>query len=273
MNNQNYQILLGIILLVVYFTFFRESEGFLGLVGGKRRSGPRDMIGKTLCFRNDRMIGDSAAGADVSLGSAGLARGGRNNKGSCKDGTFRRVVAQAAPVSTYYSYRKRFKKKRRYRNFKRPRGQGWRTMPLPEGKKAGQVLLDLAQKGYQSFTTHNMGKSGGIVRFNRKKLPLTSWSGDKNTGIPSGSMIFSGFTDRTQNSLRRTKKRLRKCQNNLKAVQSLDRRRRTQGAQPDSYSRSYTPADLAAATAARKQANNARKQADLGGAGGGGDSW
>ena len=43
MNNQNYQILLGIILLVVYFTCFRKSEGFFGMGG-------RSLVGREHLF-------------------------------------------------------------------------------------------------------------------------------------------------------------------------------------------------------------------------------
>ena len=126
MNNQNYQILLGIILLVVYFTCFRKSEGFFKVA-------TRSMIGKEICFNRKLSLYGGTRDVRLMFG-AGLIRGSPRVVKNCKDGKVRKVIAQVMRLRDHKSHKKVFRKRKHYyRTFKR--SSGWTSKSLPSDKK------------------------------------------------------------------------------------------------------------------------------------------
>ena len=208
MNNQNYQILLGIILLVVYFTCFKKSEGFFS--SKLLRS---SAIGKKICFPGNRT---------VTGGGGSLVMGDPRAAGTCKGGFIRKVIAQVAPVQTYKSKKKPFRSRKRYwRTFDTSTTYGWTSKPLPANrKKADRKLLRSAAAGYQSIIVYRYGKPNSRVKLNKKKIPLTKWSRKSNDGPAKGSFVRYGYTDRTHSRRRSNKNRLRECNRKLRAAKS-----------------------------------------------------
>ena len=208
MNNQNYQILLGIILLVVYFTCLRKSEGFFS--SKLLRS---SAIGKKICFPGNRTV--TGGGASLVMGDPRAAE-------TCKGGFIRKVIAQVMTIQTYKSKKKPFRSRKRYwRTFSAANDPGWGSGPLPaDKKKTDMALLKFAKAGYQSIVVYNYGKPNSKVRLNKKKIPLTKWSRNSKDGPTQGSFIQYGSTDRTLSSLRFTKNRLRECNRKLREAKS-----------------------------------------------------
>ena len=206
MNNQNYQILLGIILLVVYFTCFKKSEGFF--------LSARPMVGKEYCFSRKRSLYGGTRDVILAFGR-GLIRGSPRVVKNCKDGKVRKVTAQVMTLKTYKNSRSGpFRiRRRRWRTFKP--SSGWTTKPLPaDTKKANRALLNYAEKGYQSMVIYNFGKVNSKVRLNKKNIPLSGWSSNRNNGPTKGSFIRRGLSDptaRMRSKLRNCHTKLRQC--------------------------------------------------------------
>ena len=201
MNNQNYQILLGIILLVVYFTCFRKSEGFFGMIG-------RPMIGKEYCFNKKA----SLYGVTRDVRSIfGLLRGSPRVLRNCKDGKVRKVIAQVSRLQTYKSHKKNFltPRKRYYRKFKY--AKGWVKKPLPsDSKKKDKMLLDLAAAGYQSMIVRK-----NEVHVNKRLVPLRGWTTSWLGKTRPPATLMQGRRDPTaQGSKMRS--RLRTCHMKLR---------------------------------------------------------
>ena len=139
MNNQNYQILLGIILLVVYFTCFKKSEGFLGMGG-------RSLVGKEICFNRKLSLYGGTRDVRLPLGQ-GLIRGSPRVVKNCKDGKVRKVIAQVMRLIDHKSHKKAFRKRKHYwRTFKR--SSGWTSKPLPaDKKKADRGVIKFCRSG------------------------------------------------------------------------------------------------------------------------------
>jgi hypothetical protein len=98
MNNQKLQIIVGILLVVVYFTYFRSQEGFLG-----KRS-PKKKVGKDFCFTDGPVTvqGDYIVGTSKKLYTDGP---------ECKNGKEARVLIQLIP---HKPSRKKFARPRIY---------------------------------------------------------------------------------------------------------------------------------------------------------------
>ena len=210
MNNQNYQILLGIILLVVYFTCFRKSEGFFGM-------GTRSVVGTEYCFTTKASLYGGTRRVRSMFGL--LAGSGRVVK-RCKGGKVRKVITQIMNLQTYKSWKPAFRsRRRRWRTFKR--SSGWTSKPLPaDKKKADMALLTFAGRGYQSMIIYNFGKANSRVRLNKKNIPLSGWSSKSNDGPAKGSFIRRGLTDPAIRRQKRLQKRLRNCNKKLRAARS-----------------------------------------------------
>ena len=213
MNNQNYQILLGIILLVVYFTCFKKSEGFAAVGVGY------PLVGKEICFNRKLSLYGGTRDVRLPFGR-GLIRGSPRVVKNCKDGKVRKVIAQVMRLIDHKSHKKAFRKRKHYwRTFKR--SSGWTSQPLPaDKKKADRALLNFAGRGYRSMIIYGFGKVNSKVRLNKKKIPLSGWSRNSKDGPAKGSFIRYGSTDRTLSSLRFTKNRLRECNRKLREAKS-----------------------------------------------------
>ena len=106
MNNQKLQIIVGILLVVLYFTCFRSQEGFLRF---RRSSGIKDLVGRDICFTD----GPVTVRGDLMVGTSKK----RYMEGSdCKGGKMARVLVQLKDFKTYNSYNKGFKRIRTYRS-------------------------------------------------------------------------------------------------------------------------------------------------------------
>ena len=164
MINQKLQIIVGILLVVLYFTCFRSQEGFLKF---GRSSGTKDIVGRDVCFTDGPVTvkGHLMVGTSKKRYMAGS---------SCKYGKMARVLIQLKVFKTYKSYRKGFKRIRQYRSIQGVEPVGYSTITGVTDDNRNVHIFKLTRKAI--FMAENPKYQTFQITENDGTMILTSYS-------------------------------------------------------------------------------------------------